>query len=346
MPSTATSCHGPLVARRAAPGETLETLDHVTRSLDPHDLVIAEPARPLALAGIMGGLSSEIDESSSRVVIEAVHFHPVGIARSSRRHRLSSEASRRFERGVDPQLPAVASARAAALLIRHGGARYVGTDRVDAVARMHPIAMRADLPARVSGLPIDAATTEIRLATIGADVVADGTDLIVTPPTWRPDLTDPADLVEEVVRLAGYENLPGTLPRARAGFGLTAGQRLRRRAGRSLAAAGLVEVLSYPFLGSDELDALGIGPDDPRHSVVDLANPLSDEAPGLRTTLLPGLVATARRNLSRGAADVAHQRDRSGVPRGGNREGRRPTAAVGRWSADRRRAGRPRGPAA
>ena len=296
---------GPLTARRAAPGETLETLDHVRRDLDPEDLVIAEPSGPLALAGVMGGLSSEIDEGSRNVVIEAVHFAPIGIARSSRRHKLSSEASRRFERGVDPQLPAVASARAAALLMEHGGASYVGVDRVDSVAPMEPITMSADLPARISGLPLAADTVQSSLATVGADVVADGDDLVVTPPSWRPDLTDPADLVEEVVRMAGYGNLPATLPRARAGYGLTLGQRLRRRAGRSLAASGLVEVLSYPFVGAAELDALGIPAEDPRRDLVELANPLSDQAPALRTTLLPGLIATAKRNLSRGAAPLA-----------------------------------------
>ena len=296
---------GPLEARRAGPGETLETLDHVVRRLDPTDLVIAEPAGALALAGIMGGLSSEIDETSSDVVIEAVHFTSVGIARSSRRHKLSSEASRRFERGVDPELPAVASARAAALLIELGGATYVGTDRVDAVPPVVPLAIPSDLPARVSGLPIEAELTVAQLRAIGADVVASGDELLVTPPTWRPDLTDPCDLVEEVVRLIGYESLPSTLPRARAGYGLTAGQRLRRRVGRGLAGAGLIEVLSYPFLGAAELDVLGVSGDDPRRALVRLANPLSDEAPLLRTTLLPGLVATAKRNLSRGAADVA-----------------------------------------
>jgi phenylalanyl-tRNA synthetase beta chain len=296
---------GPLAVMSATPGTPLETLDHVTRTLDREDLVIAHPRGPLALAGVMGGLSSEIDESSRNVVIEAVHFDAVRIARSSRRHRLSSEASRRFERGVDPELPAVASARAAALLVEHGGARYIGVQRVDAVARRSSIAMDVTLPARVSGLPIDADTVEERLRAIGAEVVVQGSELLVTPPSWRPDLTDPADLVEEVVRLGGYESLPATLPRARAGFGLTQGQRLRRRAGRSLSAAGLVEVLSYPFLGVSELDALGLPADDARRDLVLVANPLSDEAPALRTTLLPGLVGAARRNLSRGAAEVA-----------------------------------------
>ncbi len=296
---------GRLTVRRAAPGESLETLDHVTRALDPDDILIADPTRPLALAGTMGGLDSEIDDASHSVAIEAVHFSAHAVARMSRRHRLSSEASRRFERGVDPALPAVASARAAALLIELGGASYVGVDRVDLVAAAAPIAMPASLPARVSGLAIPAGRAIGRLEAIGADVVETGDELLVSPPSWRPDLVEPADLVEEVVRLEGYENLPSTLPQARAGYGLTGDQRLRRRVGRTLAASGLVEVLAYPFLGIGELDALGLAQDDPRRQVVGLANPLSDEAPYLRTTLLPGLLTALRRNLSRGATDVA-----------------------------------------
>lgn len=297
---------GPLTVRRAAPGETLETLDHVDRTLDPADVVVAHPGGPLALAGTMGGVDSEIDETSSSIAIEAVHFSALDVARMSRRHKLSSEASRRFERGVDPALPAVASARAAALLIEFGGARYVGVDRVDFVPAVPAVPLPIGLPAQVCGLEIPAEQVLTALQRVGASVV-DGPDgvLAVTPPTWRPDLTDPADLVEEVARLAGYENLPSTLPRARAGYGLTRGQRLRRRVGRFLAASGLVEVLSYPFVGSPELDALGIGSDDPRRGLVEVANPLSDEAPYLRTTLLPGLVAAARRNLSRGASEIA-----------------------------------------
>ena len=296
---------GPLTVRRAAAGESLETLDHVMRALDPDDILVADPSGPLALAGTMGGLESEIDDDSDAVAIEAVHFSAHAVARMSRRHRLSSEASRRFERGVDPALPAIASARAAALLIELGGATYVGTDRVDVVAPAAPIAMASDLPARVSGLEVPAERVIVRLGSVGADVVVRGDELLVSPPSWRPDLTEPADLVEEVIRLEGYENLPATLPQARAGYGLSTGQRLRRRVGRTLSATGLVEVLAYPFIGEQELDALGIDPADRRRQLVRLANPLSDEAPYLRTTLLPGLIGALRRNLSRGATDVA-----------------------------------------
>jgi phenylalanyl-tRNA synthetase beta chain len=129
--------------------------------------------------------------------------------------------------------------------------------------------------------------------------------LSVTPPTWRPDLTDPADLVEEVVRLAGYDDVPSILPTAPPGRGLTDVQRRRRSIGRTLAEAGYVEAPSYPFVGTAALDALGLPDDDPRRKVVVVRNPLSEEEPALRTTLLPGLLATLHRNLSRGQRDVA-----------------------------------------
>jgi phenylalanyl-tRNA synthetase beta chain len=128
----------------------------------------------------------------------------------------------------------------------------------------------------------------------------------VITPSWRPDLTDPADLDEEVIRLEGYDTLSAVLPMAPAGRGLLPRQRLRRRIGRVLAGAGYVEVLAFPFIGPDELDALGLDEADPRRrQALRLLNPLSKEQPLLRTTLLPGLLATARRNISRGFADLA-----------------------------------------
>lgn len=294
---------GPLAVRRAAAGEKLETLDHVVRDLTEQDVLISDPSRPLALAGTMGGLDSEIAESTEEVVIEAVHFDPVAITRMSRRHKLSSEASRRFERGVDPELPAIASARAAALLVDLAGGTYAGVSRVDAVRAREAIPLPAELPARTSGIGITRERTVELLTSVGCEVALEE-PLLVTSPSWRGDLTDPADLVEEVIRLTGYDNLPSTLPHAQVGFGLTSAQRLRRRIGRVLAGAGFVEVWDYPFIGEPELDALMVPGDDPRRELVRLVNPISDTAPFLRTTLLPGLLRVVRRNLSRGSSDL------------------------------------------
>ncbi|MFN8170024.1 MAG: phenylalanine--tRNA ligase subunit beta, partial [Candidatus Nanopelagicales bacterium] len=297
---------GPIVVRRAVAGEKLETLDHVERTLDPDDLLITDDRGPIGLAGTMGGLETEVDDATTDIALEAAHFSPRAVARMSRRHKLSSEASRRFERGVDHVLAPYASARATALLLEHGGGSYVGMTGVEAAHEPVRIALPYDLPAQVAGVPVARDVVVDRLRAVGAEVVdADADVLEVVPPTWRPDLTDPADLVEEVLRLGGYDAIPAALPQARAGFGLTEAQRAGRRVGRALAGAGYVEALSYPFVGEAELDALALPADDPRRDLLLLANPLSDEQPGMRTTLLPGLLATLRRNVGRGTTDVA-----------------------------------------
>ncbi|MBI1377444.1 MAG: phenylalanine--tRNA ligase subunit beta [Frankiales bacterium] len=297
---------GPVRVRRAAPGERLETLDHVERTLDAADLLIADDRGPIGLAGTMGGLDTEVDDTTREIALEAAHFSAPAVAHMSRRHKLSSEASRRFERGVDHDLAPYASERAAALLLRHGGGSYVGMTAVEAAREPVVVELDPALPGRVAGVPIERDVVVDRLAAVGATVAdASAAVLAVTPPSWRPDLVDPADLVEEVLRLGGYDAIAPTVPRARAGFGLTEDQRARRRAGRALAAAGYVEALAYPFVGDADLDALGLPADDPRRAALLLANPLSDEQPALRTTLLPGLLATLRRNVGRGASDVA-----------------------------------------
>ena len=296
---------GPVRAGRAGqPVPSLETLDHVVRTLDPDDVVIRDDSGIIGLAGTMGGLHTEIDDDSTDLVLEAARFVPEPVARTARRHRLSSEASRRFERGVDRVLAPYASARAAQLLLEHGGGSYAGMTAWESPYSPVVIEMDADLPERTAGMPIDRTVVIGHLEQVGCEVSGESR-LEVTPPPWRPDLTDPADLVEEVVRLVGYDRIPARLPQAPAGYGLTREQRLRRRAGLALAAAGVVDVLTYPFMGEDDLDALLLPADDVRRRAPRLANPLSEEQPLLRTSLLPGLLVAARRNISRGMDDVA-----------------------------------------
>ena len=290
--------------RAGEPAPSLETLDHVERGLDADDVVIRDDSGVIGLAGTMGGLHTEIDDDSTDLVLEAARFVPEPVARTARRHRLSSEASRRFERGVDRVLAPYASARATQLLLEHGGGTYAGMTAWEAPYSPTVIAMDADLPERTAGMPIDRAVTVGHLEQVGCEVTGEGR-LEVTPPPWRPDLTDPADLVEEVVRLVGYDRIPARLPQAPAGYGLTREQRLRRRAGLALAAAGVVDVLTYPFMGEEDLDDLLLPSGDARRRAPRLANPLSEEQPFLRTSLLPGLLAAARRNVSRGMDDVA-----------------------------------------
>jgi phenylalanyl-tRNA synthetase beta chain len=296
---------GDVVVRRAAPGERFETLDHVVRTLEPADLLITDASGPIGLAGTMGGLLTEIDESSSNALIEAAHFGPVAVARMSRRHKLASEASRRFERGVDPELPPRAAARAAELLCEFGGGKVTGMSEADLGRAPVTITIAADHPDRVAGASYGRAVVVERLRQTGCSVSEDGGRLVVVPPSWRPDLTDPNDLAEEVIRLEGYDTVPSVLPRAPIGRGLTESQRSRRLVGRTLAGAGYVEVLNYPFVAPSVWDVLGAEPDDVRRHELRLANPMSEEEPLLRTSLLPGLFGAARRNLSRGTAEIA-----------------------------------------
>ncbi len=299
---------GTVTARRARAGELLTTLDHIERELCEADLVIADDSGPIALAGTMGGLTSEIDDQSTDLALEAAHFDPVVVATMARRHKLSSEASRRFERGVDRNLPEYASARATELILSLAGGVTTGVTASSVARQSHPIEMAASLPGAVAGIAIDQHDVQDCLVKAGCTVFdnrAAQDTLVVNVPSWRHDLTDPADLVAEVLRLVGYDTIPSTLPRAVAGNGLTRSQRLARRASRAAAGCGLVEVLSYPFVGPADFDALNLGADDPRRRTVKVVNPLSETQPGMATTLLPGLLAAARRNVSRGADHVA-----------------------------------------
>jgi phenylalanyl-tRNA synthetase beta chain len=297
---------GPITVRLARAGEKLTTLDGVARTLTDDDLLITDDTGPIGLAAVMGGASTEIGSGTSSVLLEAAHWEPTGVARTARRHRLPSEAAKRFERGVDPEMTVVALARAAQLLAEYGGARVVGgLVDVDTRDPVPAIPLDPARPARTAGVRYDARRVAELLDAVGCDIQASGEQYLVTPPTWRPDLTDPADLVEEVVRLAGYDDIPSILPTAPPGRGLTDVQRRRRSIGRTLAEAGYVEAPAYPFVGTGALDALGLPDDDLRRRVVVVRNPLSEEEPALRTTLLPGLLATLARNLSRGLRDLA-----------------------------------------
>ncbi|GGQ65914.1 phenylalanine--tRNA ligase subunit beta [Streptomyces flaveolus] len=305
---------GTIGVRRAEEGEKIVTLDGVERTLHAEDLVITDDRGPIGLAGVMGGANTEIADhgaaenggnATSDVVIEAAHFDQVSVARTARRHKLSSEASRRFERGVDPQAAAAAAQRTVDLLVLlAGGTAEAGVTELSAPSAPHTISMAADHPDKVAGVTYGRETVVRRLQEVGCDVYGQD-ELIVTAPSWRPDLTDPNDLAEEVIRLEGYENLPSTLPRPPAGRGLTARQRLHRRVGRALAGAGYVEALNYPFVSEQVFDQLGLDADDPARQVVRLVNPLSDEEPALRTSLLPGLLGALRRNDGRGSHDLA-----------------------------------------
>jgi phenylalanyl-tRNA synthetase beta chain len=297
---------GPIVVRRATMGERLRTLDDTERILAVDDLVIADDSGVIGIAGVMGGAATEISPSTTDIVVEGAHFAPAVVSRAARRHGLLSEASRRFERAVDPAIAPFAVQRAVDLLVEFGGGEADPfTTDVGEPALPPRLEIAASLPADVVGVDYSLDEVIDALRAVGCRVHTRDRDLLVEVPSWRPDLRDPFDLVEEVARIVGYDRIPSVLPVPPRSGGLSDAQRAYRRIGRALADAGYVEAPSYPFVGASEFDALGLPADDPRRRTVKLANPLSDEQPLLRTTLLPGLLAALRRNVARGNTDVA-----------------------------------------
>lgn len=297
---------GDIVVRRAVAGEKLTTLDGKERALDPEDLLITDASGPIGVAGVMGGASTEVSDATSTVLIEAAHFEEVSIARSRRRHKLPSEASKRFERGVDWQVANVAAQRAVDLLVELAGgtADEAGTDVGTA-----PDAVTIDLPAEFPAARIGLDFTEEQIVTcledLGAAVEKNDAGWAVSAPSWRNDLETKEDLSEEIARLVGYDKIPATLPVAPPGRGFTRVQQQRRRLVQALADAGLTEVLAYPFVSKADNDTFGVAEAGAPRSAIKLANPISEEHGYLRTSVLPGLIEVAKRNHSRGFRDLA-----------------------------------------
>lgn len=305
---------GSIVVRRANADETLETLDGKNRTLHPEDLLITDESGAIGMAGVMGGLRTEVSETTTSILIESANFDPISISRTQRRHRLPSEASKRNTRGVDWHVADKAAQRAAELLVElAGGTIDAGVTDVGDAPRVAPVRLRADYPARLVGYDYSEEQINDVLVQLGAHVSqqrddSDGTTVfVVTPPSWRSDLEIAEDLVEEVARLVGYSYIPATLPVPPPGRGLTTRQRLRRQVSNALASAGLIETLSYPFVSQQQNQTFGSADEATAHNqrMVRLANPISAEFGWLRTTVLPGLLETLRRNVSRGFRDVA-----------------------------------------
>ncbi len=290
-----------LGVRRARQGERITTLDGQDRVLDAEDLLIVDGSGPIGIAGVMGGAATEVTVATTDVLVEAATFDPVSIGRSARRHRLPSEASRRFERGVDPAVAPVAAQRVVDLLVAlAGGTADAAGTRIDTSTPPAPITLDGRAVSGRTGVAVPLAEQRTALEAIGATVTDAPGGLTVTPPTWRPDMTEAVDVIEEVVRIAGYDRIPSVLPVAPPGRGLTDAQQQRRRLSAALAAAGGVEVQSYPFV-SPAAHAR-FQPDAP---AVRLVNPIDGQAPLLRGSLLPGLLDAVRRNRGRGLADLA-----------------------------------------
>lgn len=296
---------GAIHVRDALPYETITTLDGVLRALDDKDVVIADDSGPVALAGVMGGENSEVGPSTTRVLLEAASFDPSRTTHTSRRLGLVSEASRRFERGVDPLVAPIALARAAQLIVGLAGGE-IAPQRSEALrkAEPRPIIIPADLPDRVAGMTYAPGTASRRLVQLGCTVWGER-ELVVFPPSWRSDLRHKADLVEEVIRLEGVDRIPSILPKATAGKGLLPSQWLRRKVGSALAEEGFLQVPVSPFFSSSIFDEWRLSEDAGRRRTVRLANPQDSAKPELASTLMPGLLDVMARNLSRGMTDLA-----------------------------------------
>ncbi|HZW41751.1 MAG TPA: phenylalanine--tRNA ligase subunit beta [Agromyces sp.] len=295
---------GGIRVRRATPGEKLTTLDGKERTLHVEDLVVTDDRGPIGLGGVMGGAETEMGETTRNVLIEAANWDPVSIARTARRHKLPSEAAKRYERGVDPEVPPVAVSRVAQLMVDLAGgtADHGGSLFHEAPAR-EAIELPRGFVSNLIGVEYTEAEVHDALAEIGGVVTSTDDGFAVVPPSWRPDLTGKAELAEEVARLVGYHRIPSVLPVAPPGRGLTRSQRLRRQTADVLAGAGSTEVLSFPFVTADENAVFGSADSAPVASIR-LANALDQSAPFLRRSLLPGLIGAAHRNRSRGLTDL------------------------------------------
>jgi phenylalanyl-tRNA synthetase beta chain len=294
-----------IVVRRAREGETMRTLDGVDRTLHAEDLVIADSERPVAIAGVMGGEDTEVHEATTDVIIESAYFHPPSVMMTSKRHGLRSEASARFERGMDPAFAPVAADLVADLLVRYAGGTLAG-DAVDA----HPAAIeprRIDFQcseiSRVLGIDLEPDHAADLLRRLGFGVTGDD-PLRVVVPTRRPDVSRPVDLIEEIARLHGYDRIPETIVTGPGG-GLPAELSRLRILRRTLVGAGFHEAMLFSFIGEEDLEAMRFESGDPRGNWIRVTNPLREEEGVLRPTLLPGLLRAAGLNRARHAPGSA-----------------------------------------
>lgn len=295
--------HGGLKVAGVGKYKKIVTLDKVDRNLIGEELLICDESGPQALAGTMGGLNSEVTNSTKKIALEAAHFYPHRIAKNSRIHGLSSEASRRIERGTDSALTSIASARATQLLEELAGAKFIGTSSAGTVNKKISIKLNSKKISEIIGFNYSTKQIKDALVAIGCKVVGSGVNLSITSPSWRPDLNTTADFAEEIARLNDYALIPNTLPSGRKGAKLSSLQQRKRAVAQMLASQGLTEVINYPFTNQEMVDLLGFTGD--RAKSFKIANPMSEELPLLRTHLIPGLITALQRNLSRGAKNVA-----------------------------------------
>ncbi len=295
-----------IVVRRAMDGERLMTLDGVERELRRDDLLIADVSKPLALAGVMGGGTSEVSDSTTEVILECAAFDSTSVSFTSRHHGLRTEASARFERGTDVQAVPLAAARCAELIRESAGGDVIAP-ATDAYPKPHApqrIVLRPRRTGALLGIDIPAERQLQHLRSIGLEASLSDVVIEVSVPGFRPDLQREADLIEEVARLEGYENLASTVPSGPGGE-LDASQKAIRAITRALVAAGVTEAWTGSFCSPSSLDALGLDQDHPARRLVEVSNPMSEQERALRSTMLPGLLGCVARNSAHQASGVA-----------------------------------------
>ncbi len=295
---------GKIVVREAKAGEKLVTLDEAERSLEPHHLVITNGTEPIALAGVMGGANTEVDESTTTVLLESAYFASSSIRRTSKELGLRSEASARYEKGVDPERVRAAGERAAALMAEYaGGTVLSGTVEVNTL-NVEPavVTITVEKINTLLGTDIKMEEVEAIFSALKFETSVDGDSITVTVPSRRGDITIPEDLVEEVARMYGYDNIPKTLPNASGTAGrLSPYQEKRRTVRRYLEGAGLYQAITYALTSPDKATAFALE----KKETVKLAMPMSEERSTLRQSLVPQLLEAAQYNVARQNDSVA-----------------------------------------
>lgn len=293
---------GRIIVRRASEGETIISLDNMARHLTPEMLVIADPSGPVAVAGVMGGLSTEVTAATTNILLESACFDPVSVRRTSRDLGLRSESSTRFEKGIDIGGCMRAADRVAQLIQELGIGKVVAgaVDNYPMPATEKTIRLRPARTTHVLGAQIPREETKDMLRRLQFRVQDSGENMLVTVPTHRPDVTLEEDLIEEVARLYGYDRIPGTLPTGATTRGArTGGQAFVKRVKEAMVSCGLNEVITYSFTSPRIFDQLGLPEDSPLRYTVNVMNPLSEEQSVMRTLLLPGLLEVLQRNHNR-----------------------------------------------
>ena len=294
---------GKIIVRKARSGETLKTLDGVDRKLSAEDLIIADAKRPVALAGVMGGFETMITEKTKNILIESAWFDPVAVRKTARRHGLHTDASHRFERGADYGATSLACSLVAQRIIESGGGELEGA-QIDAIARelaQAPVVLRISKVHRILGSKIEPNEMVSILKRLGFELVPEpGSEpqFSVVIPTWRLDIEREIDVIEEVARLHGYDKFPNTLPAFSGAVVESPHKAKEAKLRSSLLALGYNETVSLTFISHQDAEAFSSTP------VIELANPLSEEASLMRSSLVPGMLNMLAYNLNRETGNV------------------------------------------